>query len=199
MIRAKTVDIMVPANAEIILEGIVPADTRQMEGPFGDHFGHYSEASDFPVFQVRQITRRRNAIYAATVVGKPPQEDKFLGIASGEILGPLIGLIHPNVVDLSAYVGAGFHNLLVASVRERHPKEVLKTAMGLLGTGQLALTKVLILVNPGRDPRDFRGVLRDIRQRFDPEDKCGFFHLRLWTHSTLRPTACTSEANSSSI
>src|SRR6185295_14099096 len=77
---------------------------------------------------------------------------------------------HPNVVDLSAYVGAGFHNLLVASVKERHPKEVLKTAMALLGTGQLSLTKVLVLVRADRDPRDFRGVLRDIGERFDPED-----------------------------
>ena len=86
------------------------------------------------------------------------------------MVGPLIRLIHPNVVDLAAYVGAGFHNLLVASVKERHPKEVLKTAMALLGTGQLSLTKVLVLVGPDRDPRDFRGVLRDIGQRFDPEN-----------------------------
>lgn len=170
MVRAKTLNMMVPANAEIILEGIVPAGERRLEGPFGDHFGHYSEASDFPVFHIRTVTRRRNPLYAATVVGKPPQEDKFLGIASGEMLGPLIQLIHPNVVDLSAYVGAGFHNLLVASVKERHPKEVLKTAMALLGTGQLSLTKVLVLVGADRDPRDFRGVLRDIGQRFDPED-----------------------------
>ena len=170
MVRAKTLNMMVPANAEIILEGTVPAGVRQLEGPFGDHFGHYSEASDFPVFNIRTVTRRRNAMYAATVVGKPPQEDKYLGIASGEMLGPLIQLIHPNVVDLSAYVGAGFHNLLVASVKERHPKEVLKTAMALLGTGQLSLTKVLVLVGADRDPRDFRGVLRDIGERFDPED-----------------------------
>jgi 4-hydroxy-3-polyprenylbenzoate decarboxylase len=148
----------------------VPAGVRRLEGPFGDHFGHYSEAADFPVFNIKQVTKRRNALYAATVVGKPPQEDKYLGIASGEMLGPLIQLIHPNVVDLSAYVGAGFHNLLVASVKERHPKEVLKTAMALLGTGQLSLTKVLVLVGADRDPRDFRGVLRDIGQRFEPED-----------------------------
>jgi UbiD family decarboxylase len=170
MVRARTLNMMVPANAEIILEGTVPAGVRQLEGPFGDHFGHYSEASEFPVFNIRTVTRRRNAIYAATVVGKPPQEDKFLGIASGEMLGPLIQLLHPNVVDLSAYVGAGFHNLLVVSIKERHPKEVLKTAMALLGTGQLSLTKVMVLVRGDRDPRDFRGVLRDIGERFEPED-----------------------------
>ncbi len=170
MVRAKTLNMTVPANAEIILEGFVPAGERRIEGPFGDHFGHYSEAAEFPVLHVRKVTRRRNAIYAATVVGKPPQEDKFLGLAAGEMVGPLIKLIHPNVVELAAYVGAGFHNLLVASVKERHPKEVLKTAMALLGTGQLSLTKVLVLVGAERDPNDFHGVLRDIGQRFDPED-----------------------------
>jgi 4-hydroxy-3-polyprenylbenzoate decarboxylase len=170
MVRAKTLNMSVPADAEIILEGVVPARTRRTEGPFGDHFGHYSEAAEFPVFNIRRVTRRRNSLYAATVVGKPPQEDKFLGLAAGAMVGPLIRLIHPNVVELAAYVGAGFHNLLVASVKERHPKEVLKTAMALLGTGQLSLTKVLVLVGPDRDPHDFRGVLRDIGQRFDPEN-----------------------------
>jgi UbiD family decarboxylase len=170
MVRAKTVNMMVPANAEYVLEGVVPAGERRMEGPFGDHFGHYSEAAEFPVFHIRTITRRKNPIYAATVVGKPPQEDKFLGIAAGEMIGPLIRVINPNIVNMCAYVGAGFHNLLVVALKERHPKEVLKTAMSLLGTGQLSLTKVMILVGPERDPRDFRGVLRDLWHRFDPED-----------------------------
>ena len=170
MVRSKTLTLSVPASAEIILEGIVPAKERRVEGPFGDHFGHYSEATEFPVFHIRRVTQRRNAVYAATVVGKPPQEDKFLGMAAGAMVGPLIKLIHPNVVDLAAYVGAGFHNLLVASVKERHPKEVLKTAMALLGTGQLSLTKVLVLVDAECDPRDFRRVLREIGQRFEPEN-----------------------------
>jgi 4-hydroxy-3-polyprenylbenzoate decarboxylase len=161
---------MVPANAEIILEGSVPPFERRIEGPFGDHFGHYSEAAEFPVFHVAQVTRRRSPIYVATVVGKPPQEDKYLGIAAGEMIGPLIRLINPNVVDMCAYAGAGFHNLLVVAVKERHPKEVLKTAMSLLGTGQLSLTKVMVLVGPDRDPRDFRNVLRDLWHRFEPED-----------------------------
>ena len=170
MVRAKTLDMMTPANAEIVLEGVVPPRERRMEGPFGDHFGHYSEAAEFPVMHVRQVTRRSNAIYAATVVGKPPQEDKFLGIAAGEMIGPLIKLINPNIVDMCAYAGAGFHNLLVVALKERHPKEVLKTAMSLLGTGQLSLTKVMILVGPDCRPADFRRVLREVWHRFDPED-----------------------------
>lgn len=170
MVHARTVDMMVPAGAEIVLEGIVPAGERRFEGPFGDHFGHYSDAAEFPVFHIRQVTQRRNALYAATVVGRPPQEDKFLGIAAGEMIGPLIKVINPNIMDMCAYAGAGFHNLLVVSLKERHPKEVLKTAMSLLGTGQLSLTKVLVLVGPDRDPRDFRAVLRDLWHRFEPED-----------------------------
>jgi 4-hydroxy-3-polyprenylbenzoate decarboxylase len=171
MVRAKTIDMMVPAAAEFVLEGTVPAGERKTEGPFGDHFGHYSEAAEFPVFHIRKITRRRNAIYAGTVVGKPPQEDKFLGIAAGEMIGPLIKVINPNIVDMHAYAGAGFHNLLAVALKERHPKEVLKTAMSLLGTGQLSLTKVMVLVGPDCDPRDFRGVLRQVCQRFEPEDR----------------------------
>ena len=169
MIPAKTINMLVPANAEFILEGVVPAGQRRMEGPFGDHFGHYSEAAEFPVFQVRKVTRRRNAIYAATVVGKPPQEDKFLGIAVGQMIGPLIKLINPNIADMCAYAGAGFHNFLTVSLSERHPKEVLKTAMSLLGTGQLSLTKVVVLLRDNVNPSDFRAVLREIWQRFDPE------------------------------
>ncbi len=170
MVKAATLNMLVPANAEFVLEGVVRAHERRLEGPFGDHFGHYSEAAEFPVFHVRRVTHRRNAVYAATVVGKPPQEDKFLGVAIGEMIGPLIRVINPNIVDMCAYAGAGFHNLLVVSLKERHPKEVLKTALGLLGTGQLSLTKVMVLVGPHRDPRDFRAVLRDMWQRFEPAD-----------------------------
>ncbi|HYR41916.1 MAG TPA: UbiD family decarboxylase [Terriglobia bacterium] len=171
MVRAKAVNMMVPANAEIVLEGVVPAGERRIEGPFGDHFGHYSEGAEFPVMHIRQVTRRRNALYAGTVVGKPPQEDKFLGIAAGETIGPLIKLINPNIIDMHAYAGAGFHHLLVVALKERHPEEALKTAMSLLGTGQLSLTKVMVLVGAGRNPSDFRAVLRDIWHRFDPEDR----------------------------
>jgi len=174
MAPATSIDALVPANAEFVLEGVVPCGERRWEGPFGDHFGHYSEAADFPVFKVRKMTHRKNPIYVATVVGKPPQEDKFLGIAAGEMVGPLIRLINPNIESVAAYVGAGFHNLLVVALHERHPREVLKTAMSLLGTGQLSLTKVMVLVRADRDPHDFRGMLSDIWERSRPEDH---FHL----------------------
>ena len=171
MTPATSIHALVPSDAEFVLEGVVPSGERRMEGPFGDHFGHYSEAAEFPVFHVRKLTRRRNPVYVATVVGKPPQEDKFIGIAAGLMIGPLIRLLNPNVVGMHAYVGAGFHNLLVVALEERHPREVLKTAMSLLGTGQLSLTKVMVLVGADTDPSDFRRVLTEIWHRSKLDDR----------------------------
>ena len=168
MTRGKNISIQVPANAEFILEGTVPPNERRMEGPFGDHFGHYSNAAPFPVFYVRTVTHRTNPIYPATVVGIPPMEDKFLGDATQQILGPLARLIHKEVRDIWAYYEAGFHNLLVVSVEERYKKEAMKAALGLLGTGQLALTKCLVLVSENINPRDWLSVLREIRDHFNP-------------------------------
>ena len=171
MVPATSIGLEVPANAEFILEGVVPAGERRSEGPFGDHFGHYSEAADFPVLRVRRVTRRRQPLYPATVVGKPPQEDKFMGVAVGEMVGPLIRMINPNVVDLYAYENASFHNLLGVALKERHPKEVLKTAFNLLGTGQLSLTKVMVLVREQVNPRNFDALLRELWYRFEPEER----------------------------
>jgi 4-hydroxy-3-polyprenylbenzoate decarboxylase len=171
LVRGRTIPLAVPADAEIVIEGMVPAGERRVEGPFGDHFGHYSEASPFPVFHARAVTRRPDALYPATVVGKPPQEDGVIGAAAGGLVGPLIRLVNPNVVDLHAYEGAGFHNLLGVSVTERHPKEVLKTAFNLLGTGQLALTKVAVMVGPHANPGRFDVLLRELWHRFDPEER----------------------------
>lgn len=171
LVRGRSIPLAVPANADIILEGVVAPGERRPEGPFGDHFGHYSEASDFPVFHVKTVTRRRDALYPATVVGKPPQEDKVIGVAAGEMIGPLIRMINPNVVDLYAFENASFHNLLGVSVKERHPKEVLKTAFNLLGTGQLALTKVMVMVGEQVSPRRFDALLRELWYRFEPEER----------------------------
>ncbi len=172
--RAKTIDSDVLADAEFVLEGEVRPGERHPEGPFGDHFGHYCDVADFPVFRVKAITRRANPIYPAAVVGKPPQEDRYMGDASQMILGPLIRLIRPEVRDVWAYYQAGFHNLLVASVEGRYTREPIRTAMGLLGEGQLGLSKVLVLVDRAVDARRFRNVLRAIRDHFDPREN---FHL----------------------
>jgi UbiD family decarboxylase len=171
MVRAASMDLQVPANAEFVLEGEVPPGERRMEGPFGDHFGHYSEAAEFPVFHVKRVTRRRRPLFPASVVGKPPQEDKYMGIAAGEMIGPLIRVINPNVIDLYAYDDAGFHNLLAVALKERHPKEVLKTSLALLGTGQLALTKVAVMVREDVPVRSFTALLRELWYRFEPEER----------------------------
>ncbi len=171
LVPGRATKLLVPANAEMILEGVVPPHERRLEGPFGDHYGHYSEAELFPVFHVKAVTRRRRPVIPAAVVGKPPQEDKWVGIAAGEIIGPLIKVVNPNITDLFAFDDAVFHNLLAVSLRERHPKEVLKTALNLLGTGQLSLTKVLVMLREEVPVRSFRAVLRELWHRFEPEER----------------------------
>lgn len=160
----------VPAEAEFVLEGFVPPAERKMEGPYGDHFGHYSLAAPFPVFHVERIWHRDNPIFPIAVVGKPPQEDQVIGDAVQEMLLPLLKVMHPEVSDLWAYQEAGFHNLLVAAVHQRFEKEAIKTGLWVLGEGQLALSKVVILVDPDVNARKFPDVLRAIRDNFDPKD-----------------------------
>lgn len=168
MTRGKRISIQVPAQAEFILEGVVPQKERRKEGPFGDHFGHYSHSAPFPVFHLKAMTHRRNPVYPATVVGIPPMEDKFLGDATQQILGPLARVLHSEIRDVWAYYEGGFHNLLVVSVNARYKKEAMKAALGLLGSGQLSLTKSMILVSAGVDVRNWSAVLKEIREHFDP-------------------------------
>jgi 4-hydroxybenzoate decarboxylase subunit C len=159
----------IPAQAEFVIEGQVRPGDLRMEGPFGDHFGHYSTAAEYPVFRVQRILARRGAIYPATVVGKPVQEDYFIGEALQELTLPLLRLIKPAIVDLWAYPETGFHPLAVMSVRQRYPKEALKFTLGMLGEGQVSLTKVMVTVDPEVNVRDFRAVSRAIWQYLSPE------------------------------
>ncbi len=159
----------IPARAEFVLEGSVrPGDTRR-EGPFGDHFGHYSLAADFPVFRVDRVLARRDAIYPATVVGKPVQEDFYIGEALQDITQPLLKIIRPAVTAIRAYPETGFHALAVMSVKERYPREAFKHTLGMLGEGQVSLTKVMITVNDGVDVADFAAVSRALWQRLDTD------------------------------
>jgi 4-hydroxybenzoate decarboxylase subunit C len=168
--RGSTLAMPVLADAEFVIEGAVPPLERRMEGPFGDHFGHYSHPAPFPVFHVRAVTHRRAPIYQASVVGKPPQEDKYMGEAVQEFFKGVLQVIHPEVRDLWAYFEAGFHNLLVVSVENRFAREARKTALGLMGTGQLSLTKAIVLVDEDVNPRDRAAVFEAIARNFDPAE-----------------------------
>jgi UbiD family decarboxylase len=197
MTRGRSIGIDVPAHAEFILEGIVPPIERRMEGPFGDHFGHYSNAAPFPVFHLRTITSRRNPIYPAAVVGIPPMEDKYLGDATQQILGPLVRMLNKEIRNVWAYYEAGFHNLLVAAVDVRYRKEAVKAAMGILGSGQLSLTKCLVLVSADVDPRDWNAVLRALRDNF--ESRSDFILIPNTSMDTLDFTSLRMELGSKMI
>jgi len=168
--RARSLDMLVPADAEFVIEGVVNAGERRTEGPFGDHFGHYSHAAPFPVFHVKDVTHRALPVFQASVVGKPPQEDKYMGEAVQEMFTGVLKVIHPEITDLWAYFEAGFHNLLVVAVENRFAREGRKTALGLMGTGQLSLTKAIVLVDGDVDPRNRRAVFDAIARHFDPAE-----------------------------
>ena len=160
----------IPARAEFVIEGTVSAGDMRTEGPFGDHLGHYSHSAEFPVFRANRMLARKDAIYPATVVGKPPQEDYYIGEAIQQLTLPLLKLVKPGVSDLWAYPETGFHPLAVAAVKHRYRREGLKHAMGLLGEGQLSLTKVMIAVDQDVNVRDFTEVSRAIWDNLDTAD-----------------------------
>ena len=157
------------ASAEIALVGHVPPGIRKPEGPFGDHYGYYSLRHDYPVFRVERICRRRDAIYPATVVGKPRQEDFYVGDLLQELLSPLFPLVMPGVVDLWAYGETGYHSLAAAVVKERYRREAMGSAFRILGEGQLSLTKFLLVTDCRVDLHDFRATLEHVLARTNPE------------------------------
>ena len=157
------------ASAEFALSGRVPARERRPEGPFGDHYGYYSLRHDYPVFEVEHLARRRDAIYPATVVGKPRQEDFYIGDLLQELLSPLFPLAMPGVRDLWSYGETGYHSLAAAVVRERYAREAMASAFRILGEGQLSLTKFLLLTDRPVDLKDFRATLEHVLSRTRPQ------------------------------
>jgi UbiD family decarboxylase len=155
------------ADAEFALVGEIPPGERRPEGPFGDHYGYYSETHDYPWMRVKAILHRREAVFAATVVGKPRQEDFFLGDYVQELLSPLFPIVMPAVRALWSYGETGYHSLSAAVVEERYKREAMASAFRILGEGQLSLTKFLLLVNQPVDLRDFRSVLTHVLERAD--------------------------------
>jgi UbiD family decarboxylase len=157
------------AGCEFALSGYAKPHERRPEGPFGDHYGYYSLQHDYPVFHCDAIFHRRDAIYPATVVGKPRQEDFFIGDYLQSLLSPIFPLVMPSVRDLWSYGETGFHSLAAAVVRERYTREALTAGFRILGEGQLALTKFLILTDTPIDLRDFPRLLEHVLARFAPE------------------------------
>ena len=149
------------AEAEFAIQGIVPPHLRQPEGPFGDHYGYYSLRHDYPVLEATHLFHRKDAIFPATVVGKPPQEDFFLGDYIQKLMAPLSKLVMPAIEAIWSYGETGYHSLSTIVVQERYPREAMKFAFRILGEdgGQLNLTKVLVVIDGRVDVGDFRQVL----------------------------------------
>jgi UbiD family decarboxylase len=156
------------ATAEFALMGQVAPAIRKPEGPFGDHYGYYSLQHDYPVFTIDQIAHRRDAIYPATVVGKPRQEDFFIGDLLQDLLSPLFPVVMPAVERLWSYGETGYHSLAAAVVKQRYKREAMASAFRILGEGQLSLTKFLLLTDRLVDLKDFRATLEHVLARTDP-------------------------------
>jgi UbiD family decarboxylase len=157
------------AEAEFALIGNAPPHKRRPEGPFGDHYGYYSLQHEYPVFEVNAVFHRRDAIYPATVVGKPRQEDFFIGDYLQQLLSPLFPLVMPGVRELWTYGETGFHSLCAAVVRERYGREALVSGFRILGEGQLSLTKFLLLTDTPQNLHDFPRLLEHVLARFNAE------------------------------
>jgi UbiD family decarboxylase len=177
------------AGAEFALMGRVPPRVRRPEGPFGDHYGYYSLRHDYPIFQIERIAHRRDAIYPATVVGKPRQEDFFIGDLLQELLSPLFPLVMPAVEQLWSYGETGYHSLAAAVVKQRYKREAMASAFRILGEGQLSLTKFLLVTDRAVDLHDFPATLEHILARTHPEtDLYIFSNLSMDTLDYTGPT-----------
>ena len=169
LVRARTVDLEVPAAAEIVLEGYVQAGDEETEGPFGDHTGYYSPAEPFPVFHLTAMTMRRDAIYPSIVVGKPLAEDAWLGKATERIFLPAIRTSVPEIVDYDLPVAGAFHNCAIVSIRKAYPGHAQKVMHAIWGLGLLSLTKSVVVVDEHVDVHDYAEVFFRVCANVDPK------------------------------
>jgi 4-hydroxy-3-polyprenylbenzoate decarboxylase len=170
LIKCVTVDVEVPANSDIVIEGYVdPAEPLRREGPFGDHTGFYSLADDYPAFHVTCITQRKQPIYATTIVGRPPMEDAFLGKATERIFLPLLRVTLPEIVDMNLPVHGVFHNLAIIAIKKEYPAHARKVMHALWGLGQMMFTKTLIVVDHDVNVHDLSEVTWIAGNHMDPK------------------------------
>ncbi len=168
LVKCRTVDLDVPANAEVVLEGYVDPNDMRMEGPFGDHTGYYTPAEPFPTFTLTGIMKRKRPIYLTTVVGKPVLEDAYIGKVIERSFLPLIQMFHPEVVDFSMPGAGWFQGLAIISIKKTYPGQAKKVMMGLWGMGQLALTKMFVVVDSDVNVHDMDDVIWAVTTRADP-------------------------------
>jgi 4-hydroxy-3-polyprenylbenzoate decarboxylase len=170
LVKGITVDVEVPANSDIVIEGYVdPAEPLRREGPFGDHTGFYSLADDYPVFHVTCITHRKNPIYPTTIVGRPPMEDAYLGKATERLFLPLVRVTLPEIVDMNLPVHGVFHNLAIISIKKEYPAQARKVMHALWGLGQMMFTKTLIIVDHDVNIHDLSEVTWVVGNNIDPK------------------------------
>jgi 4-hydroxy-3-polyprenylbenzoate decarboxylase len=169
LVQCETVDLQVPAHAEYILEGYVNLGELRTEGPFGDHTGFYTMQDEYPVFHVTCITHHREPIYAATVVGKPPMEDAWMGKAVERIFLPLMQLTLPEIVDVCLPPEAVFHNLMIVSIRKSYAGHARKVMHGIWAMGQAMFTKCIVVVDEDCDVQDLAEVTLRVANNIDPE------------------------------
>jgi 4-hydroxy-3-polyprenylbenzoate decarboxylase len=194
LVKGVTVDLEVPAEADIVLEGYVdPAEPLVREGPFGDHTGFYSLADDYPVFHVQCVTRRKDPIYPTTIVGPPPMEDLYMGKATERIFLPLIQMQLHEVVDLNMPAEGVFHNLIIVSIRKRYPHHARKVMHALWGLGQMMFAKVIIVVDEDVDVQDVSRVAWIASSNIDPRRDVCFVDgpAEVLDHASARFTAGT--------
>jgi len=170
LVKAVTVDVEVPASADIVIEGYLdPAEPLRREGPFGDHTGFYSLADDYPAFHVTCVTRKKKPIYLTTIVGRPPMEDGYLGKATERIFLPLVRLTFPEIVDMNLPVHGVFHNLAVVSIKKEYPAHARKIMHGLWGLGQMMFSKIILVVDHDVDIQDLAEVAWIAGNQIDPK------------------------------
>lgn len=167
-VKGKTVDIQVPADAEIIIEGYVDPSERRLEGPFGDHTGYYSLAYDFPVFHCTCVTMRKKPVWPATIVGVPPMEDGWMGKAVERVFMPMIQLTVPEIVDMNLPVDACFHNVAFISIKKKYPGHAYKIMNAVWGLGQLSFTKMVFIFDEDCDVQNISEVLFRLGANCDP-------------------------------
>jgi 4-hydroxy-3-polyprenylbenzoate decarboxylase len=169
LVKCETVDLEVPADAEIVLEGYVNLDEPRTEGPFGDHTGFYSLDDLYPVFHVTCITHRKEPIYATTIVGKPPMEDGWMGKAVERIFLPLMKLTIPELIDINLPLEGVFHNLMIVSIRKSYPGQARKVMNAIWSLGQAMFTKCILVVDEDVNVQDLGEVTLKVLNNIDPE------------------------------